>query len=132
MSGDSGTVLALGSDIGQPYEVFVSVTIDARPAAADSLTDGAGEYEAALVQIHGESGSYRCSSTNFDFVDTSGRHYPPIGGTSADRFGSVLGSGTVTAGQNVEGYIVFEVPSGGGVVELKDALGRPMQWRTRE
>lgn len=131
LSGESGEKLVLGSDIGTAYEVSITVDIATHPVAGDTLSVDASEYEVALVTIHGESGSYSFDPADFEFVDASARHYLPLEGLAADRFGGFLGTGTVTAGQEVEGHLVFEVPPGGGAVQLKDSLGRPMAWRAR-
>ena len=130
LSGESGTELTAGSNQAPPYEVFITVTVTSRSNEVASAS-GMTEYEAALVQIHGESGSYPYSPKNFNFVSASGGLYLPLAGADASRFGSALGVGTVTTGHDIDGYIVFSVPAGGGVVQLEGPLGPRMAWHAR-
>jgi hypothetical protein len=133
MTGDSGSRLLAGSGGPSAYEAFITVTVQPRgPTEEASGTPGGMEYEIARVQIEGESGAYSYSFANFSFLGSAGGVYQPDVSDPRPESEKALGSGVVTAGHRIEGYVVFKVPLGGGQVQLRGPLGPSMAWKTHE
>jgi hypothetical protein len=129
---DSGELLIAGSDVPPAYEVHVTVTITSQPDGVSSSNAGpATEYEVALVRIIGQSGSFHYADEDFTYLSANGGLYPPLSENAGDRFGKALAPATVNAGQTVEGYIAFHVPTGGGQVRFSyGSIGSPAIWRS--
>jgi len=129
---ESGELLITGSDVPPAYEVHVTVTITRQPDEVSSANiRPASEYEVALVRISGQAGSFHYTDLDFQYLSADGVVYLPTAETGTQRFGKALASGTVSAGQSVQGFVVFHVPTGGGQVRFYDGTnGPPAAWRT--
>jgi hypothetical protein len=129
---ESGELLIAGSDVPPAYEVHVTVTITSQPDEVSSPNASpASEYEVALVKISGQSGSFHYTDLDFQYLSANGVVYLPNAETDTQRFGKALASGTVSAGQSVQGCVVFHVLTGGGQVRFYDGTnGPPAAWRS--
>ena len=127
---DSGGLLIAQSTIPTVYQVYITVTITAHTDASAPASSTATGYEVAFVTIVGHAGSFDYTDQDFRYLSTHGGPYLPIAGGLPERFGKDLGSGTVVAGQTVQGYVVFRVPVGGGQVQLYGSLGPQGGWRS--
>src|SRR5665213_1344593 len=113
----SGTHVPIESQVGGGYLIDVVVGIEVGHAAssAASRSPQVGEYEVAHVALTVHDGNFPYSSAQFTFVDTGGHRFPAANDTG---FPPSLGAGTAAGGQTITGNVVFDVPAGGGTVEL--------------
>jgi hypothetical protein len=126
----SGTQVPIESQVGAGYLVDVSVAIKVGHAssAASNQSLNVGEDEVAHVAFKVLDGGFSYSRAQFTFIDASGHRFAAV---TDDGFPPSLGAGTAAAGQTIVGNVVFNVPAGGGTVELHDATGpRLAGWTT--
>jgi hypothetical protein len=126
----SGTHVPIESQVGIGYLIDVAVGIEVGHAAAQAASKSpqVGEYEVAHVALTVRDGNFPYSSAQFTFVDKGGHRFPAADDSA---FPPSLGAGTAVAGQTITGNVVFDVPAGGGTVELDDVSGpRLSGWTT--
>jgi hypothetical protein len=126
----SGTQVPIESQVGAGYLVDVSVAINVGHASSASSNQSPtlGEYEVAQVALKVLDGGLAYSNAQFAFVDAGGHRFAAV---TDNAFPPSLGAGIAAAGQTIKGNVIFDVPGGGGTVELHDASGpRLAGWTT--
>jgi hypothetical protein len=79
-----------------------------------------GEYEVATITLTGQDGAFPYAPALLDFMTDTGKTYTSAEGNSAaSGYGPALTAGTVTKGKHVTGTVTFDVPPGGGRVQLR-------------
>jgi hypothetical protein len=126
----SGTKVPIESQVGAGYlaDFVVVIGVGNAPSPSSNQSPKVGEYEVAHVSITVLDGSFSYSNAQFTFVDAGGHRFAAV---ADDAFPPNLGAGTAGIGQTIAGNVVFNVPRGGGTVELRDANGpRLSGWTT--
>lgn len=110
------------------------VIFDVRVAGASRTPDGGipshGEYEKASITIRAVLGPATYNARDFDFIGVDSHRYVATQiGTPADSSEPQLTSGTIPAGESTYGVLYFDVPPGGGKLELRQsATATPEVW----
>lgn len=103
--------------------VVLSVVAHASGNGPTATLPRNGEYEVATLSITGQRGSFTYAPTLLAFMTNTGKTYTSADGNSASSgYGPALTAGAVTKGKHVTGTITFDVPPGGGRVQLKWGL----------
>ena len=104
--------------------VVVSVVAHATGNGPAAPPPQEGEYEVATVSVTGKVGSFAYAPTLLAFMTNTGKTYTSADGNSAaSGYGPALNAGTVTKGKRVTGTVTFDVPPGGGRVQLRFGIG---------
>jgi hypothetical protein len=97
-------------------DVEVKTAIDSvasSPGSVASLT----VRVVAHVRLYSGDGSFDYTPAAFSFRGTNHRLYTPV---TTDAFGATLVAGHLDQGQSASGTLVFDVPAGGGEIEIND------------
>jgi hypothetical protein len=121
----SGSTNASGATVSFTGPNGLTATATATIVAHADLTGAQaaqnGEYEAADVKIAVTAGLYEFSTYAFSFEGANGISYPPSEGNAllSGLGDPQFGSGSLKAGMSATGYLVFDVPRGGGTLQLQ-------------
>lgn len=78
-----------------------------------------GVYEVANIHVAVQAGTLEYNTLDFKFLASDGNAYTHVDGNAATAgFDPSYGSGTLTAGQARGGNVVFDVPPGGGTLQM--------------
>jgi hypothetical protein len=106
--------------------ILLHVTISVlNPESADR------HYEVAHVAIETGGHPLPYGPADFRFVAANGHTYDPVTATTPEPSTKVLGPGTLAAGVEAVGDVIFDVPKGGGKVTYRSELGgSTLAWPT--
>jgi hypothetical protein len=131
-TGPSGEPFTIESDLPPAGETVVTVVLSSAPSMASPAASASSPsvLEIAHISVRCINGTYPYDRTTYQFVSTNQKTYLPELEDAAARFGPPLEHGTLTPGTQASGVLVFDVPPGGGQVELSDEFGPQMGWVT--
>ncbi|WP_412541791.1 DUF4352 domain-containing protein [Longispora sp. K20-0274] len=109
--------------LGDRTQIVVTVrATKTRTTGSNGYDDPRGEYLVADVLIECTSGTYHANPFNFGIVARDGTKGTP----TPSMFAPALEAVDLTAGQQVSGNVVFDVPKGaakGARIAVRDPLG---------
>ena len=81
------------------------------------------QYEVAHVTIESGGRPLHYGPADFRYVAANGETYDPLTKTMPEPAQKILGRGTLVAGNEAAGDVVFDVPNGSGKVTFRSELG---------
>lgn len=131
--GASGATFDLTDSKGLKATVTATLVSKTTGTGAIAQNPAHGVFEEADVKIVVDAGSFDYNAANFQFLGSDGNTYTFGGGNIIGAgVDPMLTDGTLTVGQSAGGWVVFDVPPGGGTLQLQgDALGGSIaaQWK---
>jgi hypothetical protein len=104
--------------------VHVTITSTPTPLGADR------HYDIAHVAIQNSGVPLPYGPGDFQFLASNGQRYDATSATLPESTNKTLGPGTLRNAE-VQGDVIFDVPTGGGTVTYTSELGgNPMVWPT--